>query len=48
MTPAKTLDLELQLSLIFDEELNVRGKTEVRAINKFPLILKGDILARSY
>ena len=38
------LDLELSLSLIFDEKLDAHGKSEIRIINDFPLSVKGKII----
>ena len=38
------LDLELSLSLTFDEKLDAHGRSEVRIINEFPLSVKGKIV----
>ena len=45
VSPANSLDLELLLSLKFDENLNCKSKSEVRIINNLPLVIKGQILS---
>jgi len=45
VTPVKSLELELMLSLKFDEKLDCKAKSEVRIINNLPLVIKGQILS---
>ena len=40
----KSLDLELSLSLLFDESLNHKVQSEVRVLNQLPLSVVGNIL----
>ena len=47
-SPAKSLELELMLSLKFDEKLNCKSKSEVRSINNLPLVIKGQILSNGF
>ena len=47
-SPAKSLELELMLSLKFDEKLNCKSKSEVRIINNLPLVIKGQILSDGF
>ena len=42
---ARSLEIELSLSLAFDEKLNCRAKSEVRAMNNLPLIVNGQIIS---
>ena len=41
------MNLELSLSLRFDEQLNHRVQSEVRILNHLPLTVKGRILGES-
>ncbi len=45
VSSAKSLDLELFLSLKFDEKLDCKAKSEVRIINNLPLVIKGQIIS---
>ena len=45
ITPVKSLELELLLSLKFDKKLNCKSKSEVRIINNLPLVIKGQIIS---
>jgi len=45
VSAAKSLELELVLSLEFDEKLDCNLPSEVRTINDLPLIIKGQIIA---
>lgn len=47
-SPAKSLELELMLSLKFDEKLNCKSNSEVRIINNLPLVIKGQILSDGF
>jgi len=44
MTTKEQLNLELSLSLKFDEKLSHRVSTEVRIINLLPLVVQGEII----
>jgi len=48
VSPANSLDLELLLSLKFDENLNCKSKSEVRIINNLPLVIKGQIISDGF
>jgi len=48
VSPANSLDLELLLSLKFDENLNCKSKSEVRIINNLPLVIKGQIISNGF
>ena len=43
-SPIKNLELELLLSLEIDEKLGRRIESEVRVINRLPLVIKGQIV----
>jgi predicted nucleotidyltransferase len=45
VSPAKRLELELLLSLKFDEKLDCKAKSEVRIINNLPLVIKGQVIS---
>jgi len=45
VSPAKSLELELLLSLKFDEKLDCKAKSEVRIINNLPLVIKGQVIS---
>ena len=48
VSPAKSLELELLLSLKFDEKLDCKAKSEVRIINNLPLVIKGQIISDGF
>ena len=48
VSPAKSLELELLLSLKFDENLDCKAKSEVRIINNLPLVIKGQIISDGF
>ena len=48
VSPANSLDLELLLSLKFDENLNCKSKSEVRIINNLSLVIKGQIISDGF
>ena len=43
--PEKRLEIELMLSLKFDNILDCNAKSEVRILNDLPLVLKGQIIS---
>jgi len=45
---ARSLELELFLSLKFDEKLDCKAKSEVRIINNLPLVIKGKIISDGF
>ena len=45
VSQAKSLKLELLLSLVIDEKLDVNMKSEVRTMNNLPLIVNGQIVS---
>ena len=48
VSAAKSLELELLLSLKFDEKLDCKAKSEVRIINNLPLVFKGQIISDGF
>ena len=45
VSSAKSLELELSLSVAFDDKLDCNAKSEVRTMNHLPLIINGTIIS---